>query len=433
MTAETTPNKSIRDVLAIPNFRRLWMGQTISQIGDGLTSLAILIMINQLTGSTAALATMMIVIALPQLVFGLLAGVYVDRWNRKTIMIVSDVIRGLLVLGFIFVRHPQDIWIFYVLGFLQAAIGTFFDPAKNAMIPNIVERESLLAANGLSQTTRIITSVIGSGLAGILVGATHSAWGAFSLDSLSFFVSALFIGRIMMPKSDAAPVPTAGTTSRAGLRETLKELAEGLQYLFGERMLLGVVATIAVTMLGIGAVNVLIVPFLLNTLHVPTTVLGIIDAAQMAGMILGAANVTLLAKRLKSASIIVLSTMALGLFVGLFGLAGSIWFALTALFFVGLSVAPLQAGVATVLQSTVPDAKRGRANSTMNTVTTLASVTSMASAGLLGDWLGVRQVFYLSGAITVLAGVLAAMLMRAPHTDASVTLGYMLESDSGQD
>src|SRR5512142_84214 len=184
MVAETSPNKSIKDALAIPNFRRLWGGQTISQIGDGLTNLAILIMINQLTGSTAALATMMIVIALPQLVFGMLAGVYVDRWNRKTIMIVSDVIRGLLVLGFILVRRPQDVWIFYVLGFLQAAVGTLFDPAKSALIPSIVEREMLLAANGLSQTTRVVTSVVGSALAGVLVGATHSAWGAFSLDAV---------------------------------------------------------------------------------------------------------------------------------------------------------------------------------------------------------------------------------------------------------
>lgn len=433
MTAETKPNQSIRDVLAIPDFRRLWIGQTISQIGDGLTSLAILIMINQLTGSTAALATMMIAIALPQLVFGLLAGVYVDRWNRKTIMIVSDVIRGLLVLGFIIVRHPQDIWIFYVLGFLQAAIGTFFDPAKSALIPNIVEPEALLAANGLSQTTRVMTGVVGSVLAGILVGATHSAWSAFSLDALSFFVSALFISRILIQKSDVSIVGNAGATSQAGLRDVLKELAEGLRYLLGKRMLVGVVVTVAVTMLGIGAVNVLIVPYLLNTLHVPTTWLGMIDAAQVAGMILGAANVTLLAKRLKSTSIIVVSTMALGLFVGLFGRAGNIWLALAALFFVGLSIAPLQAAIATVLQSTIPDEKRGRANSTMNTVTTLASVISMASAGLLGDRLGVRQVFYLSGSIAILAGALAALLMRTPHAAATATPGHVLESDSGQD
>jgi MFS family permease len=407
MVAETTTNKGIKDALAVPNFRRLWSGQTISQIGDGLTSLAILIMINQLTHSTTALATMMIVLAVPQLVLGLLAGVYVDRWNRRTIMIVSDVIRGLLVLGFILVRRPQDVWIFYLLGFVQAGIGTFFDPAKSALIPTIVERDTLLAANGLSQTTRVITGVVGSALAGVLVGATHSAWTAFSIDSLSFFISALFISRILMPTTSVVAGPS-GAAPRTGLRSVLSQLGEGLRYLFGSRLLVGIMVTLAMVMLGMGAVNVLIVPFLLNTLHVPTMALGVIDTAQVIGMILGGGGMTALAARLKSTSIIIFGVILLGVFVGMFGGAGNIWLALAALFLVGLALAPVQAALATLLQTTIPDDKRGRANSTMNTVITLTS-------GLLGDWLGVRQVFFLSGGLTILAGVVAAMLIRSPR------------------
>ncbi len=426
MVAETSPNKSIKDALAIPNFRRLWTGQAISQIGDGLTNLAILIMINQLTKSTTALATMMIVLALPQLVFGLLAGVYVDRWNRKTIMIVSDVLRGLLVLGFILVRRPQDVWIFYVLGFLQAGIGTFFDPAKSALIPSIVERDTLLAANGLSQTTRVITGVVGSALAGVLVGATHSAWSAFSLDALSFFVSALFISRILVPKASVVP-GALPVTPPTGLQSVFSQLGEGLRYLFGSKLLVGVMVTLAVTMLGLGAVNVLIVPFLLNTLRVPTMALGVIDTAQVIGMILGGGGVTALATRIKSTSIIILGVMLMGLFVGLFGMSRNIWLALAALFLVGLALAPVQAALSTLLQSTIPDDKRGRANSTMNTVITLTSVVSMASAGLLGDWLGVRQVFFLSGGLTVLAGIVAAVLMRAPRPSVPVNESLVLE------
>lgn len=417
MTAAIQTNKNVKDVLSNLNFRHLWVGQTISQIGDGLTSLAILIMINQITGSTAALGTMMVVIALPQLIFGMLAGVYIDRWDRRKIMIVSDVLRGLLVLGFILVRRPQDVWIYYVFGFFQAAIGTFFDPAKSALIPTIVERDALLAANSLSQTTRVITGVVGSALAGILVGAMHGSWGAFTLDAVSFFVSALFISRIFIPKAAAAPQGTA-SASRIGLRQVWEQLVEGLRYLFGSRLLVGVMVTLAVTMLGIGAVNVLIVPYLTNTLRVPTMALGVIDAAQVIGMIIGGATLAVLAGRLKSTTIIIFGVFLLGLFVELFGLAGNIWMALVALFLVGLALAPLQAALATLLQATIPDDKRGRANATMNTVISLASVVSMASAGLLGDALGVRQVFYLSGGITLLAGLLAAVLMRAAQPPA---------------
>ena len=399
-------NKGIKTVLAIPNFRQLWIGQTISQVGDGLTSLALLIMINRLTGSTAALATMMVVIALPQLIFGLISGVFVDRWNRKRIMVISDLLRGLLVLGFILVRRPEDVWMFYLLGFLQAAVGTFFDPAKSAMIPTLVEPDALLAANALSQTTRVVTGVVGSALAGILVGAAGGAWPAFTLDAMSFFVSALLVSRI-------TAVQPAGAAA-GGVKHTLAQLVEGLRYLAGHRILVGVMTTFAVTMLGLGAVNVLIVPFLVNLLRVPTQVLGLIDTAQVVGMVLGSGLVAALAARFKAPRIIVWGIMFVGLFVGLFGASHTVWISLVCLFFVGLFLTPVQAASSTLLQLYIPNDKRGRASAAMSTVITLASVISMGLSGVLGDALGVRQVFYLSGLITILAGLLAAVLMRTP-------------------
>ncbi len=406
MTDAVQQNKGMRAVLANQNFRQLWIGQTISQVGDGLTNLALLIVINKLTGSTAALAVMMIVMAVPQLVFGLISGVFVDRWDRKRIMILSDILRGLLILGFILVRRPEEVWIFYVLGFFQAMVGTFFGPARSAMIPTIVERDTLLAANALSQTTQVVTGVVGSALAGILVGVFGSAWPAFTLDGLSFFISAFFITRIAVPPNTER---IAG-----GLAETFTQLGQGLQFLFSRRMLVGVMTTFAVTMLGIGSVNVLVVPFLINLLRVPTEAMGLIDAAQVAGMVLGSALVAALAARLKANQIIVGGVMLLGLFVGLFGASPVISLCLLTLFFIGLFVTPVEAAAATLLQDLVPNEIRGRASSAMNTVITLASVISMGSAGVLGDRLGIRQVFYLAGGITIFASLLAALLMRSP-------------------
>jgi MFS family permease len=406
MTQSPEQKKGIKSVLANPNFRKLWIGQTISQVGDGLTSLALLIMINRLTGSTAALATMTIVLALPQLIFGLISGVFVDRWDRKRIMVISDLLRGVIVLGFLLVRRPEDVWIFYVLGFLQAVVGTLFDPAKSAMIPNLVERDSLLSANALSQTTRVVTGVIGSALAGVLVGVAGSAWPAFTLDALSFFVSAGFVSRIAAPRQAAVPA--------GGARQTVAQLFEGLRFLFSQRMLVGVMATFAVTMLGLGAVNVLSVPFLVNHLHVRTEALGLIDAAQVIGMVLGSGLVAVLAVRLKAARIIVGGILMIGLLTEVFGSSTAIWTILISLFFVGLFLTPVQSAGSTLLQLYVPDDKRGRASSALNTVITLASVLSMGAAGVLGDAIGIRQVFYISGLITIFAGLLAAVLMRSP-------------------
>lgn len=406
MSQPTEQTPKAKSVLSIPNFRNLWIGQTISQIGDGLTNLAVLIVINNLTGSTVALATMTIAIALPQLLFGLLAGVFVDRWDRKRIMIVSDVVRGVMVLGFILVRRPEDVWFFYIVGFLQAAVGTFFDPAKSALIPAIVERDSLLSANALSQTTRVITGVIGSALAGVMVGLFGSAWPVFSLDALTFFVSALFIARISAPHQ--APV----AAKEGSVREVFAELRDGLQYLFSRQLLTGVVMTFAVTMLGLGAVNVLFVPFLVNLLEVRTEALGVVEAAQVVGMVVGSGLVAALAARIKPVHIIVAGVGLVGLLIALIGAATTLWVVLVGLFFVGLFITPVQAAASTVLQSHVSADKRGRVSSVMNTVITLASVISMALAGVLGDVLGVRQVFYLAGGVAVFAAFVAAVLMR---------------------
>lgn len=419
MSQNPAPNASAKSVLSNPNFRNLWLGQTISQVGDGLTNLALLIVINQLTGSTAAVAVMTMAIALPQLLFGLLAGVFVDRWDRKRILIVSDLLRSVLVLGLIFVRRPEDVWMFYVLGFLQAAIGTFFDPAKSALVPDLVGRESLLAANGLSQTSRVLAGVVGAALAGVIVGTTGQGWPAFMLDALSFIVSTFLILRIVVP----ARQPQVAASS--GASQVWAELREGLSFIFSQRTLTGVTLTFAVTMLGLGAVNVLFVPFLINILKVPTAALGVVEAAQVVGMIVGSGLVATLATRLKPTQMIVGGVTLLGVLIAGVGASGELWMVLLGLLGVGLVLMPVQAAASTLMQSLVPTEKRGRAMSVVNTVITLASVISMGASGVLGDVLGVRQMFYLAGGISVLSSLVAAFLLKEikplPQSNAEVS------------
>lgn len=402
-----------REVLGIPAFRTLWIGQTISQVGDGLTGLAVLIVVTQLTGSTAALAGMTIAISLPQLFFGLLAGVFVDRWDRRRTMIVSDLVRGVLVLGLILVQDPSQLWILYVLGFLQAAVGTFFNPAKGALVPLLVGREALLPANALSQSTQVIAGVTGTALAGVMVGATGNGGLAFTLDALSFLISALFIMRIAVPQQPGRP-------AASGTRGVMRELTEGLRFILGQRILVAVILVFVVTMLGVGSLNVLFVPYMTRDLHLATEWFGIVEAAQVIGMVLGSGLVAMLAARLSARRIIALGIAGMGVMVGLIGSAQEPVLLWLATFGLGLCLTPMQASAATILQQRVPNEKRGRANSAVNTVIMLANVIAMATAGALGDVTGIRPVFYLSAVITVLAGALAALLLaeRAPAATA---------------
>ena len=144
MSSKRPQTEVMRDRAAIVsalrnrNFCALWVGQLISQIGDNFLIVAILFVINALTNSPLAIGTMALVVTLPQLFLGLIGGVFVDRLDRKLVMIVSDVLRALAVLALLFVQRTDQLYILYIVSFVMVTVGLFFNPARNAVIPNIV-------------------------------------------------------------------------------------------------------------------------------------------------------------------------------------------------------------------------------------------------------------------------------------------------------
>ena len=395
-----TSQPGLRDLLRNSNFRWLWLGQIISNYGDSLTSLALLILINRLTGSTAAIATVAILMALPQVTIGMMAGVFVDRWSRKTTMIVSDVLRGIVVLGLLLVRGPEDVWILYALTLVQATVGVFFSPARMALLANIVSGEELLAANSLSQTSRIIFGLMGTASAGVLIGLWNDFALIFITDALTFFISALFTWRVI------APV-IARSQASATVRNILDEFLVGLRIIFTSRTLIGVLVSAAIVMLGMGAVNVLFVPLLVDELSLPETWFGAIEAAQVAGMVLGGSLTAVLATRLQPTRMISLGLMVVGLGIGAIAAVTQVWHIMLLLFPIGLAIMPVNASIATLTQTLVSDELRGRIGAALQTMIGAASITSMALAGVLAGLVGVRNVFLMAGVLAIIAGIIA--------------------------
>jgi len=406
MTEQSPAKITPRDLFRNRDFRSLWIGQSISNFGDSMTNLALLLLVNHLTGSTAALATMAIVLALPTLTFGLIAGVYVDRWDRKRVMIVSDLIRGVLVLGFMLVDSSEKIWLLYIVGFIQASIGTFFNPARSALIPNIVPKEGLLAANSLTQMTQIIFGLLGTAAAGALVGLLDMYWPVFVIDALTFFIALTLVSFIhyqsqIAPKQDAvSPKAIFG------------ELVGGLRITFGHRILAGTILAAAITMLGLGAVNVLLVPLIVNDLQIPETWFAGVEFAQTSAMILSGALVAVLAAKFKPTQIVVASFVGVGLVIGLMSGVSTAWHLILILFAAGWFITPLQASVQTIAQTAVPDEVRGRTGAANNALITTANLISMAAAGVLADAVGVRTVFIISGIVVASAGLVAGLIFR---------------------
>lgn len=398
----------MKRLLAIGDFRKLWLSHVISSFGDALTNLALLIMAQRLTGSTAAVATTAVAVALPQLLFGMFAGVLVDRWDRKRVMIASDLARAFLVLGFLAVSSPDRMWILYVVAFVQASIGTLDNPARSSVVPQIVGRDNLLAANSFFQSTMIIVGVAGTATAGVIAGVFDTLAPAFLLDAVSFAVSATLVTRIEI---EGRPARTAGSEMQAsGL---WIELREGVRLILASPMLRTVVITAGVVMLGLGAVNVLLVPFIVDELAVPETWFGVLEAAQVTSMVLAGGLVATVAQRIRPGRLLVVGLTGVALVVAAMSQAQSVWHLIGLLFAVGWFVTPTQAAISTIVQSEVPLEALGRVSSSLGTISTTAQVASMALSGVAAAMLGLRNVFVIAGLIVLVAAVVSLVVQRS--------------------
>jgi DHA3 family macrolide efflux protein-like MFS transporter len=401
------------------NFVLLWISQCISSAGDAFTFLALSIRINDFYAdageSARALGLILIAFALPQLILGLFAGTMVDRWNRKWIMVGSDVVRVLIVPAFILIQTPADLPLAFTIAFLASTFSVFFYPARTALLPGLVSENELMTANGWMQMGNTIAKLTGPVLAGIVV----SQWGsniAFAIDSASFLVSAILLFGIK-------GVVTRVAVDSDSDRSPWNDLKEGVRYAVKSRLLQGVTLGIAIAMLGLGAVNVLFIPFLRHIFQAPIEALGGLEAAQGAGMLLGGLLIGALGKRMHPILVAVLAMLILGLSIGLFGFAPAYSYAFILLPLAGFTLPPINASLQTLLQRGVPNKILGRAGSVMDMAISVANLFSMGVAGWLGDLIGLRETFILSGAMLMLGGLAMGWILRKEQSVSEVQGG----------
>jgi MFS family permease len=206
------------------NFRYLWLGQIVSLFGDWFNLIASAALISNLTDSGLAVGGLFIVRMLAPFFVSPIAGVAADRFNRKQLLIITDITRAMVVLGFLFVRDADDIWLLYALTAVQMAISGFFFPTRNAILPDVVDNKELGAANALGSATWSIMLALGAAMGGIVAGG----WGiypAFVIDSATFILSALILAGIHYS-------PTIDLKKAGGnLLSALNQYTEGLRYL----------------------------------------------------------------------------------------------------------------------------------------------------------------------------------------------------------
>jgi MFS family permease len=187
------------------NFRRLWLAQIVSEIGDWFYTLSIYTLLLQLTGHASSVALALVLQVLPQTLVGPTAGVVNDRLRRKQVMIAADIVRFLVVLAMLFVRTRSMVWLVYPLLLAETAMAAFFEPARSSVIPNITAEDEVLVANTLSSATWSMNLLIGAAVGGV-VAAFFGRDTVFILNAISFLMSALLIGgmRFAEPHAESA-------------------------------------------------------------------------------------------------------------------------------------------------------------------------------------------------------------------------------------
>jgi len=388
------------------SFRQLWLGQVVSQMGDWFNTIALYTIILNLTGSGRDVGLLLVARFVPSFLFGPLSGVIADRFSRQKIMIVSDLLRAVVVLGFLFVRSANQLWLVYVLTVFQLALSTFFEPAKTAAIPSLVSDRELVPANAISSVTWSVMLTLGAAIGGLITGWFGTDV-AFILDAATYLLSAALIASIRVPKRRKRERPKLTLGSALGITETI----EGIRYVKDRPNVLALLLVKPAWGLGGGILTLLAVfgERVFPVGNSPATGIGVLFAARGIGTAVGPIVARRMAgegQRRMQASIGI-SFLIAGLFYILFGSSTSFVFALIVLGIAHCGGSILWVFSTVILQRVVVDTFRGRVFAAELAFMTFTMAASNYVTGELLDRFGIspRLVTIGIGLFFVLPGV----------------------------
>jgi MFS family permease len=390
--------------LRVVNYRWLWIGQFVSMIGDKIHQIAMAMLVYSVTGSMFQMGLMLGITLLPAALFGLLAGVYVDRWDRRITMIVADLVRAILVATIPFVARFGVGWV-YAIAFVVSTVSLFFVPAKRAMIPDLVPADELMAANSLDDTSEAVAEFAGLAVGAGIVATLGSA-AAFGIDAVSFIFSAIMISRISIQAVQAAETVAASVWAEA---------AEGLRYIWKSavlRDLIGVYALAAVFAAGSIAV---VYALALQRYNAGAPGVALLDAAITAGTIVGALAVGRSGAERPGRKFL-LGIGGFGLALAAVSLAQTIWVAVPLLALCGVANMWFVVPATTILQTRSSVPVRGRVMAASTSVNRIAAVAGVIAVGALSETVPLAWVTAGVGAgalLAALAGALQASLRDA--------------------
>jgi predicted MFS family arabinose efflux permease len=399
-------------VLTNRNFALVWFAGLVSQTGDWVLITALPFFIYERTGSTLAAGTILIAYVLPAVLLGSVAGVFADRWNRKHTMIGADLVRAVIMLGLLLVQSDSTVWIAYVVAFAESSVTQFFGPAKNALVPNLVEEDRLAAANSLNSVADNLPRLIGPPIGGVL----FTVFGLSSVavvDSASYLCSGAMIVLVVV---SAAPVrETAGEAvalAGSAWRRLWSDWLEGMLVMKRERLIAALFVIAAVAVFADSNLSVLAVAFVRKSLHSGAPTFGSFLTARGIGGLVGGLIIGQLSTMLPIRRLFPLSLTVMGLLGVLMFNIRIIPLDLFLIALAGIPAVGWAVSEQTLLQLGTSDAYRGRVFGAFGMTSATVTLAAMLIGGALGDRIGVIPMLNVSAALWLVAGVLAYVLLR---------------------
>ena len=387
-----------REILKNRDFFFLWLGQVISQFGERLAQMALIgLVYMKAPGSTMQLAKILSFTILPVFLIGPVAGVYVDRWDRRRTMFVSDFLRGCLVLLIpLFILLHKPFILVYILIFFIFSVGRFFIPAKLSIVPDLVKKESLLIANSLINITAMIAAILGFGLGGLLV-EWLGVRGGFCLNALGFFISGILIFSISPRKTIHLKIKEFSREIVEVIRKSvIQEIKEGIVYFIKQKDVRFTGAVMFFLGGALGAVYVVIIVFVQNVLQSATKDLGIIIMFLGLGLFIGSLLYGRFGSRLSHFKTIFSSLIVSGLILAIFVLGltyySSFLFAISLAFILGISVAPIIISCNTLIHSSSQDQMRGRVFSSLEILMHFSFILFMFLSSILAERIPINTI-----------------------------------------
>jgi predicted MFS family arabinose efflux permease len=379
-------------------------------MGNWMLLVAIPFHIYAVTNSALATSAWLMAYILPGVLFGSVAGVFVDRWDRRKTMIAINLLQMLTIPLLLLIQSPEWIWIVYVVGFLESTLGQFFTPAENALLPTLVGEENLVSANSLNALNDNLARILGSAVGGLLLGV----WGLSSVviaDALSYLFSALLIALIAAPPAARAVSEAAGS-ARASFATFWREWLAGLRLIVQDNVLTRIFAIIGVALFADAILSAVLVVFIQDDAGLNAAQFGWLLTARGIGGLAGGLLLSQFGQKLSQRRLASFGLLATGLLLLVVVFFPVLQVALVAITFAGISAIAWMIAFQTMLQQNTSDAYRGRIFGAYGTSASLLMIIGSALAGASAGWLGASTLIIAAALITIFAGFMAWALLR---------------------